>query len=73
MSRNVGMIDRVVRIVLGLTLIAFAIPLGFPWIDWNWLGWIGLVPLVTAFAGSCPAYSLLGFSTHPSGASKPAG
>jgi len=67
MARNMGTLDRILRIVVGLALIAFAIPLGFPWVDWNWLGWIGLVPLITAFAGSCPVYSLFGLTSHPGG------
>ena len=45
MSVNVGTIDRVLRVVIGLALIAFAIPLGFPDTGWNWIGWIGVVPL----------------------------
>ena len=32
---------------------------------WNWLGWIGVVPLVTVLLGNCPAYSALGVSTCP--------
>jgi hypothetical protein len=63
MSVNVGTIDRVLRVVIGLALIAFAIPLGFPDTGWNWIGWIGVLPLATALVGSCPAYSVLGFST----------
>ena len=65
MSANIGSIDRAIRLVLGLALIAFAIPLGFPQTGWNWVGWIGVVPLVTAIFGTCPGYSLLGFSTCP--------
>jgi ABC-type uncharacterized transport system permease subunit len=64
MSTNVGTIDRVARIVIGLVLIAYAIPLGFPHTGWNWIGWIGVVPIITAIVGSCPAYSLFGFSTR---------
>jgi hypothetical protein len=63
MSVNVGTIDRALRVVIGLALIAFAIPLGFPDTGWNWIGWIGILPLATALVGSCPAYSVLGFST----------
>jgi hypothetical protein len=63
MSRNVGTVDRIIRIVIGLVLIAYAIPFGFPSTGWNWVGWIGVVPIVTAFIGNCPAYSLLGMST----------
>jgi hypothetical protein len=62
---NVGPIDRVARIVIGIVLIAFAIPLGFPQTGWNWIGWIGIVPLATAVFGFCPAYALFGLSTCP--------
>ena len=60
---NVGLIDRIARIAVGALLIAYAIPLGFPQTGWNWVGWIGVVPLLTAVFGVCPAYSLLGVST----------
>jgi hypothetical protein len=63
MSVNVGTVDRVLRVVIGLALIAFAIPLGFPSTGWNWIGWIGVVPIITAIVGYCPAYSVLGCST----------
>lgn len=65
MNRNVGSLDRVARIIVGLALIAYAIPLGFPTTGWNWVGWIGVVPLVTALVGVCPAYSLIGVNTCP--------
>ncbi len=60
MNRNVGGIDRNLRIVLGLVLIAPAAPGHVAW----W-GWIGVVPLLTGLAGTCPAYKLLGMSTCP--------
>jgi hypothetical protein len=62
MTRNIGSVDRAIRIVIGLALIAFAIPIGFPDMGWNWIGWIGVVPLITALVGTCPAYS--GLSTR---------
>jgi hypothetical protein len=60
MNVNVGTVDRVLRVVVGLVLIALAFvgTIG-PW------GYIGVVPLVTGAIGYCPAYSLLGFSTCP--------
>ncbi len=60
MTRNVGSIDRILRIVLGLALIALTLTgaIGV------W-GWIGLVPLATAAMGFCPLYTVLGFSTCP--------
>jgi DUF2892 family protein len=63
MTANVGMIDRVIRIVIGILLIAFALRLGFPETGWNWIGWIGVIPILTAIFGYCPAYSLIGLST----------
>jgi hypothetical protein len=65
MTVNMGMVDRVARVVVGLLLIAWAIPIGFVPTGYNWIGWIGVVPLLTAGMGWCPAYTLLGFSTCP--------
>ena len=52
------------RVLIGLVLIAYAIPLGFPQTGWNWFGWIGVIPMITAIMGNCLAYSVLGFSTR---------
>lgn len=57
MKQNVGNADRIIRIVLGLGIIAW----GF--FAQNWLGAIGLVPLATAFMRWCPAYLPFGIST----------
>ncbi|HPF21954.1 MAG TPA: DUF2892 domain-containing protein [Hyphomonas sp.] len=55
---NEGTIDRVLRVIVGLVLIAIVfVGPKTP------LGWIGLVPLLTGLAGTCPLYSLLGIST----------
>lgn len=58
MTKNVGTIDRILRIVVGLALIALAATgtVGL------W-GYIGAVPLVAALLGWCPAYTLLGINT----------
>jgi Inner membrane protein YgaP-like, transmembrane domain len=64
MSINVGTFDRIARIVVGLALIAFAFGLIAPGTGWNWVGWIGVVPILTAVFGTCPAYSLLGISSR---------
>lgn len=60
MKTNVGTVDRVIRIAAGAVLVALAATgtLG------AW-AWIGVVPLATGLIGSCPAYTLLGFSTCP--------
>ena len=65
MPANMGPIDRVARLAIGLTLIAYAIPLGFPPTGWNWVGWIGVVPILTGVIGYCPLYTVLGVSTCP--------
>ena len=58
MTKNIGNIERIVRIVGGLVLIALAAT-GTVGI---W-GWLGLVPLATGLTGWCPPYSLLGINT----------
>ncbi len=58
MSSNIGSIDRILRIVVGLGLISLVF-IG-PKTLW---GLVGLVPLLTAFAGFCPAYRLIGINT----------
>jgi hypothetical protein len=60
MKSNVGGIDRILRIVLGIALIALTLTgtIGV------W-GWIGVVPLLTAALGFCPLYSVLGFNSCP--------
>ena len=63
MTVNVGAFDRIARIIVGLALIAFALGLIAPGTGWNWVGWIGVVPILTALFGTCPAYTLLGMST----------
>lgn len=58
MKANVGSIDRALRIIVGLALIALT--LGNQIGVW---GWIGIVPLATGIFRFCPAYTLLGAST----------
>jgi sulfite exporter TauE/SafE len=62
-NNNVGAVDRVARVVLGVVLIAFALGYLAPGASYRWIGWIGVVPLLTAVFGTCPLYSLLGMST----------
>ena len=60
MTRNEGNIDRALRIIVGLALLAIVfVGPQTPW------GWIGLVPLVTGLVGICPLYSALGINTCP--------
>jgi hypothetical protein len=65
MTLNVGLFDRIARILVGLALLAFALGLIWPNTGWNWLGWIGVLPLVTGVLGTCPAYTVFGLSTCP--------
>jgi O-antigen ligase len=58
MTHNIGGIERIIRIVAGLVLIALAVT-GTVGV---W-GWLGLVPLATGLMGWCPPYSLLGINT----------
>lgn len=60
MSKNEGMIDRVLRVVLGLALLSLV----FVGPKSLW-GLVGLVPLVTGLVGTCPVYSILGIRTCP--------
>jgi hypothetical protein len=59
MTINVGLIDRALRAIVGLALIGWALTGGPVW------AWIGVVPLLTAAIGFCPAYTLLGIRTCP--------
>jgi hypothetical protein len=58
MTRNVGGIDRTLRILLGLVLIALAATGTV-----GWWGWLGVVPLLTGLVGWCPPYAMLGLNT----------
>ena len=63
---NEHVVERGVRVVIGLALIGLAVAgqVG------AW-GYIGIVPVVTGLLGSCPLYTVLGFSTCPLKAGKP--
>jgi len=61
--KNVGKIDRLARIIVGLALLSTLI---FAASAWKWLaGLVGLVLLGTAVVGWCPAYGVLGIKTCP--------
>jgi hypothetical protein len=60
MKKNIGCIDRVLRVVLGLALIVLAVA----GVIGVW-GWVGVVPLATGLLRFCPAYTLLGLNTCP--------
>ncbi|ACH82382.1 MULTISPECIES: YgaP family membrane protein [Acidithiobacillus] len=57
---NEGMPDRLIRVIVGIIVIALVfVGPKTPW------GWLGLVPLITGLVGWCPAYTLLGIRTCP--------
>lgn len=58
MQCNMGKTDRIIRAVVGLALIALGVIFN------SWWGAIGLIPLVTAAIGWCPAYFPFGISTR---------
>ena len=60
MKTNVGTVDMILRIVVGIVLIALTL-MGTIGI---W-GWIGVVPLATGLLKFCPLYAMLGMSTCP--------
>ncbi len=63
LTKNVGKLDRMVRVAMGLSLLVayFA----FPESAIRWLFLIGIIPLVTGLVSFCPLYSVLSMSTCP--------
>lgn len=58
--KNEGNIDRILRIIFGIALIALVfVGPQTPW------GWIGIIPLATGLIGFCPLYAILGIKTCP--------
>lgn len=57
MNKNIGKVDKVIRIIIGLLIIAYGI------VDSSWLGVIGLIPIITAFIRWCPLYCPLKINT----------
>ncbi len=57
MNKNIGKIDKALRIIIGIAA------LGLGYYYQSWWGLLGIIPLATAFIGSCPAYLPFGIST----------
>ncbi len=69
MNANVGSFDRGVRILLGLAMIGYALfAKNSPY---SFLGWIGLLPIATAFISFCPLYTVLGVRTNAGSRTSP--
>lgn len=60
MKSNIGTTDRILRILVGIILIALAVTGTV-----GWWGWLGVIPLATGLFRFCPLYSLLGIRTCP--------
>jgi len=55
MTKNIGRVERIIRVVLGLGILSLAfVGPRSPW------GYLGLAPLLTGLVGWCPPYALLG-------------
>ncbi len=57
MKKNIGSIDKIIRIVVGLIIAIW----GF--MDSNWFGLIAIIPIATAFINFCPLYTIFGLNT----------
>lgn len=61
MKPNVGTVDRIIRIIIGLIFFVLTLMGVIGW--WGWI--VGGIPLVTGLMGWCPPYAMLGISTCP--------
>lgn len=58
MKKNVGSLERVIRIIAGIAILSLAfVGPQSPW------AYLGIIPLATGLIGWCPLYALLGLST----------
>jgi len=58
MTKNIGSVDRVIRVIVGLFLLSLLF-----WGPKSLWGLLGLLPLISAIVGWCPPYSWIGIST----------
>lgn len=62
-AKNVGSVDRLLRIVAGLVLLSLFFI--YPEASWRYFALIGIVPLATGLLSTCPLYSIIGINTCP--------
>ena len=62
MKANVGGVDKILRIVVGLGLLSLIFILEG---NARWWGLVGMVPLATGLINFCPLYAFLGFNSSP--------
>lgn len=63
MKANVGTADQVIRVIIGIVLLSLILILDG---GIRWIGWLGIVPIITALVKFCPLYTLLGIQTTQS-------
>lgn len=68
MSRNVGALDRILRVVLGVVILGLY---GATEPPLRYFTLLGLIPLGTGLLGTCPMYTLFGLSTRRGGGPVP--
>lgn len=64
MRTNEGLVDRVIRVTVGLAILSLLAVGPVP--GWGLVGSVGTVPLLTGLVGYCPTYTLLGIDTRGS-------
>lgn len=57
MGKNVGNIERAIRVIVGIVIVGWGVS------TQNWWGAVGLVPLLTGLIGWCPPYAMFGINT----------
>ena len=57
MKKNVGKIDMIIRVIIGIVIASFGI------VYQSWWGLIAILPIFTAFINYCPLYTVFGCST----------
>lgn len=63
MKKNVGSIDKIIRIIIAIAAVYFAYT-GAVSSPWNYVLYaVAGIMAITALAGSCPLFSIFGMST----------
>lgn len=60
MQKNVGSVDKVIRVIIGAGLLSLLFLLEPPM---KYIGLVGFVPLLTVLLGWCPLYTVLGINS----------
>lgn len=60
MKKNVGKVDMIIRVIIGIVIASFGI------VYQSWWGLLAVVPLLTAFINFCPIYTVCGCNTNSS-------